>query len=335
MVSLVSPSARPWHALAVVLLLVVPGCGGGDDPGDDPTAPNPELAERIAFSVETTTNEAKIALMNPDGTGVVTLTPDAPTGYARSPRWSPDGRLLAFASRCPIGNQSCIYVMEADGSNVRRLTANATGEVFPAWSPDGTKIAFAGGSSLPQLYVSNADGTGLTQLTSGREYAYAPAWSPDGRRIAFMRGPMSESGGAESRGDDIYLINPDGSGLTLFLAGAARDAYPAWSPDGSMIAFVSERAGTTAERPFFGLYLVNAAGTAVTQLAPTLTGLVLRAAPTWSRDGRRLAFCSLDGPYSPNSPYSVYTIGADGVGLTNITRVQGMTTKACDPAWRP
>ena len=94
----------------------------------------------------------------------------------------PDGRRIAFDSQRD-GNRE-IYVMDADGSGVARLTHNGDDDLTPSWSPDGRRIAFAsGGRARLDIYVMNADGSGATRLTDND--GGTPAWSPDGRRIAF------------------------------------------------------------------------------------------------------------------------------------------------------
>jgi TolB protein len=131
--------------------------------------------------------------------------------------------------------------MNADGTNLLRLTNDPGSDYAPNWSPDGGRIAFASTRSggVPHIHVMNADGSGVTKLTAGTPTGVSfswPAWSPDGRRIAVI---------VESNCDYYYyyyceysvqLMNTDGSGLT-WLARADLAARPAWSPDGRTVAF--------------------------------------------------------------------------------------------------
>ena len=132
--------------------------------------------------------------------------------------WSPDGRKIVFRSErdrpteaeraaCrPRCEREEIYVVDADGSNLRRLTHNWRTDGAPVWSPDGRKILFV---HRDDMWVMNADGSGQRNLTRSATYPFAgdsaPAWSPDGRKILFV----SNRGG----NSEIYVMNADGSGV--------------------------------------------------------------------------------------------------------------------------
>jgi plastocyanin len=156
-----------------------------------------------------------------------------------------------------------IYVMNADGTNLRRLAAGFN----PSWSPDGTGIAFVRyGPGVADLYLMNDDGSGVTQLTDGPEVDHGPRWSPDGLTIAFSRGPDAYTPA------DVFVVNADGSGLRRLTTSGGET--PSWSPDGSRLAFV--RFLDNGPR----LLVMNADGTSVTDLG--VSGLD----PAWSPSGR-------------------------------------------------
>ena len=200
---------------------------------------------RIAFSFQTGQNIGPdpyaIYVMNVDGSDLTRLTNQ--TVWEDAPAWSPDGTRIAFAGQSS-GIYPDIYVINVDGSGVTNLTDNSYFlHSQPAWSPDGTRIAFAGQSSgiYPDIYVMNVDGSEAINLTDNSNLEERdPAWSPDGTRIAFTGGsPVGSS--PVGNYSDIYVINVDGTGLTNLTNHPAVDMDPAWSPDGTRIAFSSSR----------------------------------------------------------------------------------------------
>ncbi len=107
----------------------------------------------------------------------------------RQPNWSPKGDRLVFQRRAADSEDWALYVMNADGTGLRRLTDGPGEHTDPSWSPDGRSVVFsstAGGLDTPQIFVIPADGGRPTRVTrSGGGYDGAPSWSPDGRWIAF------------------------------------------------------------------------------------------------------------------------------------------------------
>lgn len=208
-------------------------------------------------------------------------------GSWRQPRWSPDGAEIAYVYRST--NFSEIFVMNADGSNNRRLTMSQSASlsdndwVFqPTWSPNGTQLAFVtdGSSYNPTLWVMNKDGSGRRQLLSAtafQEAADSMSWAPDGRRLAVT------AFGAEI--SQIVLLDIT-RGVTQAATEAARGAFdPAWAPDNLTLAYAVREGNRT------DLRLRRLDGSPEVEVS---RGGLSRA-PAWSPEGRQLAFISSRG----------------------------------------
>ena len=232
--------------------------------------------------------------------------------HSAYPAWSPDGSRIAFTS--DRHGSVDIYVMNADGSGVTRLTNDAAWSLIPAWSPDGSRIAFTSsrGDSL-EILVMRADGSGVTRLTGGSEWNDAsPSWSPDGSRIAFASDRDTYDSDPDTYDNfQIHAMNADGSGVTRLTRNPDwDDSFPAWSPDGSRIAFASDR----ADGFDYQIHVMNADGSGVT---PLTGGQGVEAtAPAWSPDGSRIAFSAYR---EDDDNADIYTMNADGTDVTRLT----------------
>lgn len=185
-----------------------------------------ECASRIRPEAGPAGMVSEICVIEADGSGMRRLTSSGAEGAgSEGPDWSPDGRRIAFHSdRVAMASGSAtsrardIYVMDIDGSNVRRLTMVAPGATAqnPSWSPDGRELAFAsrridGAPADWEVYVVSADGGARRQVTKDTKGAGHPRWSPDGRRLVFHSIP----GGGPGRAEDVELYAMDASGANL------------------------------------------------------------------------------------------------------------------------
>ncbi|PYO44229.1 MAG: hypothetical protein DMD29_01000 [Gemmatimonadetes bacterium] len=159
----------------------------------------------------------------------------ADTGQQIDPAFSPDGSRIAFVSNRD-GNAE-VYAMDADGTNVTRLTNDPQLDGRPVFAPDGQAILFqsqrAGGKL--QIFSMNADGTGVKQLTQD-SVSLAPAISPDGRTIAYVS--------LRNKNYDIWLMNRDGSNQRQFTRSPQwRESEPRFLKDGTLAYLVERQEG--------------------------------------------------------------------------------------------
>jgi Tol biopolymer transport system component len=214
--------------------------------------------------------------VNSDGSGTVDLTPPGYTDI-RSFAWSPDGRRIAFSARADGERDPDLFVMNADGGAVRRLTDGGGADWQPTWSPDGRWIAFVRSGAVSEIFRIRADGRGERHVTRWRTHGScdAPAWSPRGNLIA-----------CDCRGgtlDKINLVRPDGRLVRILLRRRKGvEGNPAWSPDGRLIAF-GRGTGWPSYRPL-GIWTIRPSGRGLHRV------LARGGDPAFAPDGRWLAF---------------------------------------------
>ncbi len=217
------------------------------DPGADDLWPAllPSTRQEVAFA-SSRTGDFDIFKMTATGLLQTDLTPAQSGSNEIEPSWSPDGAKIAFASD-QTGNWE-IFIMDADGSDITQLTNQTPSiDVSPVISPDGTKIAFVSDRDGDfEIYMMNLDGTGLTQLTNNADH--------DG-----------------AAGPDPYGW---GFGISTL----------SWSPDGSQIAFTSDRDGGD-----WDIFIMDADGTHVIQLTSSSAD---DYDPFWLPNGDEIVFVS-------------------------------------------
>jgi TolB protein len=274
----------------------------------------------------------ELYVMNADGSGKRRLARSPLAGFRAVPAWSPDGRKLAFAMQVSGSAGLCaragacnaeIFVINADGSGLRRLTRNAVPDGDAAWSPDGRKIAFLsqGDGTGADVFVMNADGSDQRNLTRKPGNEVDPAWSPDGRAIVFSAVPPGQplwvEGSRSASGPyrDVYVMNADGSDQrNLTHTREAEEYGAAWAPDGRTIAFSQFAAPPWGVR----IFVMNADGSGKRALSRTRSPETFMSL---SPDGRKIAF--FDGGIS--------VVNTDGSGLRPLARNVAFHR----PSWSP
>jgi TolB protein len=284
----------------LVGLLLLGGCHGGGE-------------ESTAGAGEPTSSQATVS------TSPV-VPPEASGGIDVS---SLKGR-IAFSGGPPHGED--VYVVNADGTDLRRVTSDSAADFDPTLSPDGRRIAYRhqpGDDLSTDIYTIASDGSGARNLTKSNGVPdWGPAWSPDGNAIAWNSDP--DLGGV-LRG---YLMHADGSNVRPLGADVWVE-YPAWSPDGTKLAFMGQ---TPVGTENYEIYVVSADGAGLRRLtdSPGPDGW-----PAWSPDGERILFASVRddcafskapdckttgdiGPY-----HTLYVMHADGSQQTRVSDVFG------------
>ena len=219
-------------------------------------------------------------------------------GRVSHPALAPDGASIAYT--VGTGHPSPIFVRRA-GEGEFQLTRWEG--LYPAWSPDGNQIAFVDGLNIfISPVVEIAPVVQLTWVSSNE----MPTWSPDGMQIAFVSGLDGN--------DNIFVMDVDGSNRIRVTNNPADDRHPDWSPDGRQIAFQSHRDGS------WDIFVVTLNTYVETQITSEPGE---HKEPSWSPDGTKLAF---------GSRQDIYTINADGTGLTNLTGPY--SGNATSPDWQ-
>lgn len=277
--------------------------------------------------------------IKPNGEGLRKLT----RGQFSNPRWSPDRTQIAF-EKAPDQVVTALMVADKDGSNRRRLVEFTRGfysEGFD-WSPDGAKIVYAAAPSndvdaVHDIYVVDVASGDSMRLTEGAADEYEPVWSPDGSKIAFTT-ESPGTGPDPVPSVDVAVMDADGSNQRVLTEHAHADHSPQWSPDGSLISFISERDDENANNPDIGayfseIYVMDAAGENERRVTDHTTH---KEGYEWSPDGTRFAYVGrCDNDVCEDIETDVYAVNLDGTGQRNLTRDARFESTRDEVEWSP
>jgi dipeptidyl aminopeptidase/acylaminoacyl peptidase len=274
-------------------------------PGDPSISPD---GKTVAYTISTVdakrnTKHSTIWLVPMDGSREPRQLTTGES--AKSPRWSRDGRILAFissrrdpASPATATPKAQVYGLPMTGGEARRLTDLKNGVTAFTWSPDGTKLACV---SRTEPSAGAAE-----KSTSDVRHYFNPLYKADG------------TGFLDNRRGHVWIVDVrSGAAKQVTFGDQRNDADPVWSPNGARIAFVSQRTDTTTGMRNEDLFVANADGSSPTKISDHDVGI---HAPRWSPDGRRLAYIASENEIAiPKIFISAATGGASKPASDTVT----------------
>lgn len=249
---------------------------------------------QLVFQSDRNDSNAEIYTMKANGEEIKRLTFNK--FMDETPIWSPDGKHILFCSDRD-GNYE-VYLMDPDGKNQRNVSNHPAHDGHPNFSPDSKRIIFHsnrnmhpdsarlnpfGKNSKHEIFEMDLDGKNVKQITIHDRWDTYPDISPDGKKIAFRRTIPSDMSNYPAN-SEVFVADRDGKNAYNLSKYPDHDGWPAWSPDGKMIAFASDR-----ER--YGnwqLYLVSPDGTGLKRITEFDSQDAYFAKPQWSPDGRQI-----------------------------------------------
>jgi TolB protein len=253
----------------------------------------------------------------------------AEAGYDADVSVDPTGQWLAFTG-AREGERTQIYLQRVDSPTVTQLTNDAADDAQPCFSPDCKRIAFSSNRSGNwHLYLMNADGRSVTQITDGQSNDMHPSFSPSGTRLVYSSLAGNRGGAGEQwQLHAIDLVTRENKEIGAGL-------FPVWSPDKNrdVIAFQKTKARGSRWFSLWTCELKDGEAAQVTEIAVSANAALV--SPSWSPDGKRLAFASIVEPGQtrngkPQGQQDIWIIDADG---SHRRRLTDGTATNLTPCW--
>jgi Tol biopolymer transport system component/DNA-binding winged helix-turn-helix (wHTH) protein len=234
--------------------------------------------------------------------------------------WSPDGKWLVVSDKTSAEEPFSLFLLSPETGEKRRVTsppASVVGDCSPAFSPDGKRLAFVRVISalVGEIYLVSVNGGEPKRLTFDGAGVSNLAWTPNGREIVFG----SRLGGKNR----LYRIPVEGGGAEWLVATGSEAQYPAFSRDGSRLAWRQN----TSDEDIFRLALKSGSEN-VPPVASLIVSTALEASPRYSPDGKRIAFVS-----NRSGSDEIWVCGSDGENPIRLTSFRGPL--AGSPSWSP
>ena len=234
--------------------------------------------------------------------------------------WSPDGKWLVVSDKTSAEEPFSLFLLSPETGEKRRVTsppASVVGDCSPAFSPDGQRVAFVRVISalVGEIYLVSVNGGEPKRLTFDGAGVSNLAWTPNGREIVFA----SRLGGKNR----LYRIPVEGGGAEWLAATGSEAQYPAFSRDGSRLAWRQN----TSDEDIFRLAL-KSGSESIPPVASLIVSTALEASPRYSPDGKRIAFVS-----NRSGSDEIWVCGGDGENPIRLTSFRGPL--AGSPSWSP
>ena len=287
------------------------------------------IEAKIVFCVD-----GDIFVMNDDGSRRRRLTYNT-TASDDSPRWSPDGKRIAFTrvmDKTQSQTTAEVFIMNADGTDPQRLTYNNVLDTDPSWSPDGQHIAFSSTRSESwEVFAIVVATRTVRQITGieGETDSAAPDWSPDGTQIVFERFIDIENGIVPKT---IYVMSADGQNQRPVLRDPPRNGpltlryFPRWAADGQRILFSEVQWLKEKDLEHLVVQRIGGRKQVITDINDRLGDNWMSTSACWMENDRAILI-SIKLKDKPNPNYNLYRYALETAGLRRLT------SAASDEEW--